>query len=74
LAEGSDEEKIRTKKMEWLRGRMTQNKNRNFQVGDSVKVKNGTKDPDFGIDIGGWQGQISEIDNDLISPSVILMF
>ena len=32
---------------------MTQNKNRKFQVGDSVKVKNGTKDPDFGIDIGG---------------------
>ena len=53
---------------------MTQNKNRNFQVGDSVKVKNGTKDPDFGIDIGGWQGQISEIDNDIISPSVTLMF
>ena len=42
---------------------MTQNKNRNFQVGDSVRVKNGTTDPDFGIDIGGWQGQISEIDN-----------
>ena len=39
---------------------MTQNKNRKFQVGDSVKVKNGSKDPDFGIDIGGWQGQISE--------------
>jgi len=45
---------------------MTQNKNRIFQVGDSVKVKNGTKDPDFGIDIGGWQGQVSEIDNDFI--------
>lgn len=37
-----------------------------YQVGDSVKVKNGIKDPDFGIDIGGWQGQISEIDNDII--------
>jgi len=42
---------------------MTQNKNRNFQVGDSVKVKKDTKDPDFGIDIGGWQGQVLEIDN-----------
>ena len=45
---------------------MTQNKNRNFQVGDSVKVKKDTKDPDFGIDIGGWQGQVLEIDNDII--------
>jgi len=39
LEEGSDEEKIRAEKMKWLRGRMTQNKKRNFQVGDSVKVK-----------------------------------
>ena len=45
---------------------MTQNKNRKFQVGDFAKVKNGTRDPDFGIDIGGWQGQISEIDNEII--------
>ena len=45
---------------------MTQNKIRKFQLGDSVKVKNGTKDPDFGIDIGGWQGQVLEIDNDII--------
>ena len=37
-----------------------------FKVGDSVKVKNGIKDPDFGIDISGWQGQISETDNDII--------
>jgi len=45
---------------------MTQNKNSKFQVGDSVKVKTGTKDPDFGIDISGWQGQISEIDDNII--------
>lgn len=45
---------------------MTQNKKTNFQVGNSVEVKNGTRDPDFGIDIGGWKGQISEIDNDII--------
>ena len=38
----------------------------NFRVGDSVKVKAGTKDPDFGIDISGWQGQISEIDDNII--------
>ena len=44
---------------------MTQNKNSKFQVGDSVKVKDGTSDPDFGIDIGGWQGQIKEIAENL---------
>jgi len=39
---------------------------RKFQIGDSVRVKTGTKDPDFGIDISGWQGRISETDDDLI--------
>lgn len=42
------------------------NKNKEFKIGDSVKVKNGTKDPDFGIEIGGWRGLISEINNDLL--------
>ena len=32
-----------------------------FRVGDSVAAKPGTKDPDFDIEIGGWQGRISEI-------------
>ncbi|MCP4536714.1 MAG: hypothetical protein GY832_06165 [Chloroflexi bacterium] len=32
-----------------------------FQVGDSVVVRSGTRDPDFDIEIGGWQGRISEI-------------
>jgi hypothetical protein len=32
-----------------------------FRVGDSVTVKSETRDPDFGIEIGGWQGRISEI-------------
>jgi hypothetical protein len=30
-------------------------------VGDSVIVRPGTLDPDFGIEIGGWQGRITEI-------------
>ncbi len=42
------------------------NKNIKIQIGDLVKVRNGIKDPDFGIDISGWQGQISEIENDII--------
>jgi len=29
-----------------------------FEIGDSVAVKPGVKDPDFGIEIGGWQGRI----------------
>lgn len=37
-----------------------------FQIGDAVKVKSGTEDPDFGIDIGSWQGWISEIDGEII--------
>jgi hypothetical protein len=32
-----------------------------LNVGDSVIVKPGTKDPDTGGDIGGWQGRISEL-------------
>jgi hypothetical protein len=33
-------------------------------VGDSVVVKSGVLDPDFKIDISGWQGRIEEIDDD----------
>jgi hypothetical protein len=32
-----------------------------IKIGDSVVVKPGVLDPDFGVDIGGWQGRISEI-------------
>lgn len=35
-----------------------------FHVGDSVVVKQGVQDPDFGGDLGGWQGRIIEIDED----------
>ena len=40
-----------------------------FQVGDSIVVKQGVLDPDFGTDISGWQGRISELErqNNLIS-------
>ena len=36
----------------------------NFQIDDSVVVKAGVKDPDTGMDIGGWQGRIAEIEED----------
>ena len=35
-----------------------------FEVGDSVVVKAGVVDPDFRIDIGGWQGRVKELDDD----------
>ncbi len=35
-----------------------------LQEGDSVVVNQGTKDPDMGFDIGGWQGRIEEVYSD----------
>jgi hypothetical protein len=32
-----------------------------FNVGDSVVVRRGTADPDFGIDLSGWQGKVLDI-------------
>ncbi len=32
-----------------------------LKVGDSAVVKTGVTDPDFGTDLGGWQGRITEI-------------
>lgn len=34
-----------------------------LHVGESVVVKSGIIDPDFGIDISGWQGRIEEADD-----------
>lgn len=36
----------------------------NFKESDPVIVKPKTTDPDFGTDISGWQGRISEIDEE----------
>ncbi|MFH1112897.1 MAG: hypothetical protein V1792_03165 [Pseudomonadota bacterium] len=33
-----------------------------LHVGNSVVVKSGVVDPDLGIEIGGWQGRIEEVD------------
>ena len=32
-----------------------------LKVGDSVIIKPGVEDPDFGGDIGGWQGRVTEL-------------
>ncbi|MCI5161546.1 MAG: hypothetical protein D3917_05895 [Candidatus Electrothrix sp. AX5] len=36
----------------------------NLQIGNSVVVKAGVKDPDTEMDIGGWQGRITKIEED----------
>ena len=33
-----------------------------LKIGNSVVVKQGTLDPDYQIDMGGWQGKITEIE------------
>jgi hypothetical protein len=37
-----------------------------IKVGDSVVVKPGVKDPEYGHDIGGWRGRIREVDGDMV--------
>ena len=39
-----------------------QNPITDLKVGDCIVVKSGVKDPDYGIDIGNWQGRITEIE------------
>ncbi len=39
-----------------------------FQVGDSVAVKPGVQDPDYGSDMSGWQGRVVEIEESLLNP------
>jgi hypothetical protein len=34
-----------------------------LHVGDSVVVKSGVLDPDFGTDISGWQGRIEKLND-----------
>ena len=37
-----------------------------FKIGESVAVKSGVTDPDFGFDISGWQGRVQEVDTDTV--------
>jgi len=36
-------------------------KEEDFKIGDSVVVRKGVIDPDYDIDISGWQGRITRI-------------
>ncbi len=37
-------------------------------VGDCIAVRPGVKDPDYGRDIGGWQGRVTEIERNSLPP------
>ena len=39
----------------------TQTPSPDLKVGDCIRVKPGVKDPNYGFDMGGWQGRITEI-------------
>jgi hypothetical protein len=38
-----------------------------MKKGDSVRVKPGVKDEDFGYDLSGWQGRVVEVEDTLIT-------
>jgi len=40
-----------------------QNTVTDLKVGDCIVVKPGVKDPDYGLDIGSWQGRVTEIES-----------
>ena len=42
-----------------------------FDIGDSVVVKEGVPDPDFDNEIGGWQGRIYKIDDNIADEPLI---
>lgn len=43
-----------------------------LKVGDCIRVKPGVKDPNYGFDIGGWQGRVTEIETDQSSQLMIM--
>jgi hypothetical protein len=41
---------------------ITQTPSPDLKVGDCIRVNPGVKDPNYGFDMGGWQGRITEIE------------
>ena len=37
-----------------------------IKLNDSVIIKSGVKDPDLGIELEGWQGRISALEEEVI--------
>lgn len=42
-----------------------------YKLGESVSVKSGVQDPDFGDDMSGWQGRVVEIDETPAEPLLV---
>ena len=42
-------------------------------MGEAVVVKAGVKDPDFDVEIGGWQGRILDVYEDEDDPPTLLI-
>jgi len=57
------DEELRMKKSEGKKKKGVNKEESRYKVGDSVVVKEGTLDPDYYNDIGGWQGRICGIDD-----------
>ena len=48
--------------------RVSQQQKAKFHLRQCVKVKPGVKDPDFNVEIGGWQGRIADFDRSVAPP------
>jgi tetratricopeptide (TPR) repeat protein len=44
-----------------------------IKIGDTVRVQAGTKDPDYGTDLTGWQGEVTDLDEDEQGNALVLV-
>ncbi|MCD6199929.1 MAG: hypothetical protein J7K15_15410 [Deltaproteobacteria bacterium] len=58
------------KKQRVIKNETTHRPKVEFSVDDSVVIKEGILDPDYGNDISGWQGRIYEIDDNFDDPLI----
>lgn len=52
---------------------ISKNPTTDLKVGDCIRVKSGVKDPNYGFDIGDWQGRVTEIET-YQPPQLTIMF
>ena len=50
-----------------------QNPTSDLKVGDCIRVKPGVKDPNYGFEIGNWQGRVTSIET-YKPPQLLIMF
>jgi tetratricopeptide (TPR) repeat protein len=44
-----------------------------LKIGDTVQVQAGIKDPDYDIDLSGWQGEVTDLDEDEQGNTLVLI-